>query len=87
MDRVVEQFPRPDLGIDPRYFPSPPTAVLYTADDLARVKAPRLNNADRRARKTFRVAYIKYLIEHENVMRQRPPGQRVEPRAVIECMH
>ena len=63
-----------------------PAAVLYTADDLSKVKPPRLNHGDRRARKKFRVSYIKYVIEHENVMRQRPPGQRVLPRAVIECV-
>ena len=61
--------------------------MLYASDDLAKVKAPRLHYGDRRARKKFRVAYIKYyVIEHENVMRQRPNGQRVLPHAVIECI-
>ena len=40
---------------------------------------PRLNNGDSRDRKKFRLTYIKYVIEHENVM-----CQRVLKRAVIE---
>ena len=36
--------------------------------------------------KKFRNAYIKYGIAHETVMRQRPPGQQVAPKAVIECI-
>lgn len=76
----------PDKYRAPSAAPTQPSAVLYSADDLAKVHAPRLNYGDRSARKKFRVAYIKYVIAHETVMRSRPEAQRVHPRAVIECI-
>ena len=74
----------PDRYREPVHAPMMPAAVLYSADDLAKVKAPYLTNGSRRDKKRFRNAYIKYGIAHEAVMRQRPPGQRVAPKAVIE---
>ena len=76
----------PDRYREPVHAPVAPAAVLYSADDLAKVKAPYLSNGSRRDKEKFRNAYIKYGIAHEAVMLQRPPGQRVAPKAVIECI-
>ena len=76
----------PDRYREPPQVSAAPAAVLYSADDLAKVKSPYLSNGSRHDKKRFRNAYIKYGIAHEAVMRQRPLGQRVPPKAVIECI-
>ena len=60
----------PDQYRDPvqQQVPAMPAPVLYSADDLEHVKAPTLHNGDRRDKKKFRNAYIKYVIAHEAVM-------------------
>ena len=64
---------------------APPT-VVYSSQDLKRVRAPTLNNGSKQARKAFRVKYLRYAQEHANVMRGRPPSHRVPPKAVVECI-
>ena len=68
-----------------RYRASTPT-VIYTANDLRGVKPPKLAFGDDAAIKEFRLAYIKYGQQHDNVMRQRPKSHQVLPRTVVECI-
>ena len=62
------------------------TTVVYGSQDLRGITPPTLKFGDRRARKAFREAYLKYVQRHDNAMRRRPPGHRVLSRAVVECI-
>ena len=62
------------------------TTVVYTSEDLKKVRSPWLKFGDEKAKKQFRLAYLKYVQSHNNVMRGRPRSHRVPPRAVVECI-
>ena len=62
------------------------TTVVYGNGDLKKVNAPWLKFGDNTARKEFRARYLRYVQQHENVMRCRPHANRVDPKTVVECI-
>ena len=64
----------------------PKNNVVYNGNDLEGVEAPELKYGDVKARKTFRPKYLTYLTEFDLVMRARPPGHRIHPKSVVECI-
>ena len=62
------------------------TTVVYTSEDLKKVKSPWLKYGDDSSKRKFREDYLKYCKGHQNVMRGRPMSHRVPPRAVVECI-
>ena len=57
----------------------------YDPFDLKGVIKPDLEDGDAEGRCIFRSKYLKYVDEHQAVMRKRAPSERVLPASVVEC--
>ena len=62
-----------------------PLYMVYSAENLEKIKSSWLKYGDDKAKREFQEAYLEYVAKHDRAMRNRPPAHRLLPKAV-ECV-